>query len=235
MRTGTEHNRLVHGEKQISGKEYRVWQWLLAMVLTWVFICLAVTVTLRSSWLYERDIRDIGLADKLGVNEAFILEQYHALIDYNVPGGSDTLAFPGLPSSENALRHFAEVKDIFLLFQVGLWIGLVPAVCGIVLLRKSKPLYLKYAGILSLALPAAIGLCASLFWERFFVLFHEVLFRNDYWLFDEKTDPIIMLLPDTYFLHCAIAIVGISIGCGILSLGAYLLVEKRRRTHKNDG
>jgi integral membrane protein (TIGR01906 family) len=215
------------------GKEYRVWQWLLGIVLTWVFICLAVTVVLRSSWLYERDIRDMGLPDKLEVSEAFILEQYHALIDYNVPGGPDTLVFPGLPSSENALRHFGEVKVIFLFFQIGLWIGLVPVVCGIIFFRKSKPLYLKVAGILSLALPAAIGLGASLFWERFFVLFHEVLFRNDFWLFNEETDPIILLLPDAYFLHCAIAIVGITIGCGILSLGCYLLVAKRRRKHKS--
>jgi integral membrane protein (TIGR01906 family) len=210
-------------------REYRGLQWLLAVVLTLVFICLAVTLVLRSSWLYERDIRDMGLAEKLDVSEAFILEQYQALIAYNLPGGTDTLVFPGLPSSENALQHFAEAKVIFMVFQIGLWIGLAVSVFGIIFLRNRRPLYLKYAGILSLALPAVIGLCALLFWQQFFVLFHQLFFRNDLWLFNAVTDPIILMLPDQYFLHCAIAIVALTIICGMLSVGCYLLMNQRRR------
>jgi integral membrane protein (TIGR01906 family) len=222
------------GKEQGEYKDKNRWRhWLLAVVLTWVFICLAVTVVLRSSWLYEKDISEMGLPQELGMSREFILEQYQALIDYNVPGGPDALVFPGLPSSENGLQHFAEVKVIFMVFQVGLWIGLAVSVWGIMMLRKGKPLYLKYAGILSLVIPAAIGLGAVLFWQQFFVLFHQVLFQNDYWLFDGNTDPIIYLLPDRFFLHCAIAIVGMTICCGILSLGCYLWISKRRRKHKS--
>jgi integral membrane protein (TIGR01906 family) len=217
---------MVAGEKR---REYRGLQWVLALVLTWVFICLAVTLVLRGGWLYKLDIRNMGLAEELEVSEEFILEQYQTLIAYNLPGGPDVLAFPGLPSSENALQHFAEAKEIFLVFQIGLWIGLAVSVIGIILLRNHRPLYLKYAGILSLALPAAIGLCALLFWQQFFVLFHQLFFRNDLWLFDAVTDPIILLLPDRYFLHCAIAIVALTLICGILSWICYLQMDKRRR------
>jgi integral membrane protein (TIGR01906 family) len=215
-------------------REYRGLQWMLALVLTWVFICLAVTLVLRGSLLYELDIRNMGLAEELEVSEAFILEQYQALIAYNLPGGPDTLVFPGLPSSENALQHFVEAKEIFMVFQIGLWIGLAISVCGIILLRKRRPLYLKYAGILSLAFPASIGLCALLFWQQFFVLFHQLFFRNDFWLFDAVTDPIILLLPDQYFLHCAIAIVALTILCGMISWVCYLLMDKRRRSINHD-
>jgi integral membrane protein (TIGR01906 family) len=33
------------------------------------------------------------------------------------------------------------------------------------------------------------------------------MFRNDYWIFDEATDPVIMILPDAFFLHCAVMII----------------------------
>ena len=38
--------------------------------------------------------------------------------------------------------------------------------------------------------------------EDFFIVFHEVLFRNDDWIFDPNLDPIINTLPSEYFLAC---------------------------------
>lgn len=43
-------------------------------------------------------------------------------------------------------------------------------------------------------------------WDYVFVTFHQLVFNNDYWLFDSSTDPIIDILPDGYFMHCAIMI-----------------------------
>lgn len=36
-------------------------------------------------------------------------------------------------------------------------------------------------------------------WEAVFIMFHKIMFRNDYWLFDEALDPVITILPDTFF------------------------------------
>ena len=33
-----------------------------------------------------------------------------------------------------------------------------------------------------------------------------LVFRNDFWIFDWRTDPVILILPDTFFLHCAVLI-----------------------------
>ena len=38
--------------------------------------------------------------------------------------------------------------------------------------------------------------------EQVFIAFHEVLFRNQDWIFDPNTDPVINMLPDTFFLEC---------------------------------
>lgn len=38
-------------------------------------------------------------------------------------------------------------------------------------------------------------------------MFHKIMFRNDYWLFDEALDPVIKILPDAFFFHCAVMII----------------------------
>lgn len=42
-----------------------------------------------------------------------------------------------------------------------------------------------------------------------FVLFHHIAFGNNDWLFDPRTDPIIYVLPETFFLSCAVLILAI--------------------------
>lgn len=43
--------------------------------------------------------------------------------------------------------------------------------------------------------------------SRAFAIFHGVFFPGkENWLFDPATDPVILLLPEEFFRHCAIAI-----------------------------
>ena len=55
-------------------------------------------------------------------------------------------------------------------------------------------------------LPAFLGIMITVNWEYVFVTFHQLVFNNDYWLFDPTTDPIINILPDVFFMHCTIMI-----------------------------
>ncbi|MBZ4292101.1 TIGR01906 family membrane protein, partial [Streptococcus pneumoniae] len=52
-------------------------------------------------------------------------------------------------------------------------------------------------------LPVMIGLGGVLIgFDQFFTLFHQILFvGDDTWLFDPAKDPVIMILPETFFLH----------------------------------
>ena len=57
-------------------------------------------------------------------------------------------------------------------------------------------------------------------WDWAFVTFHHIAFDNDYWIFDPATDPVYNILPDTFFLHCALLILaGVVLGsvvCGLV-------------------
>ena len=70
------------------------------------------------------------------------------------------------------------------------------------LIGKKKKLgvsFLKVAAVITILLPVILGAFAAAAWDRFFVLFHELSFENDLWLFDPAVDPIINVLPDQFF------------------------------------
>ena len=196
-------------------------QILTSVSLTLCLICLAVVITLNFRPLYYFDIGYFNLVERTGYTEEIIRENYDVLIDYNSVFYKGSLEFPTLPMSEESRIHFVEVKEIFVFFQAVLFpVTLIGSIFGIFALKKQKPTYLLLTSVLSIAIPSVLGFLIAMNWDRFFVLFHELFFNNDYWIFDYRTDPIILFLPDGYFMHCAIMILLLilvgSLSCFIL-------------------
>ena len=54
-----------------------------------------------------------------------------------------------------------------------------------------------------LSLPLVLGLVGVFIgFEQFFTLFHQILFvGDDTWLFDPAKDPVILILPENFFLQ----------------------------------
>ena len=104
------------------------------------------------------------------------------------------------------------------------------SVAGILWMRRKQQYgYLKWTSLLSAVLPTVIGIAVALNWDWAFLTFHELAFNNDYWLFDPATDPVINILPDAYFLHCAVMILALVI------LGSVICGLTYRRIQKRDG
>ena len=100
----------------------RVKSWLAAIILTILIISLSVTIALYFKPLYYLDMQKYDLAEKYGVTEEEIKENYDTLIWYNTLFNDSELEFPTLTMSENGRQHFAEVKKIFLNLQ---WAGII--------------------------------------------------------------------------------------------------------------
>ena len=180
-----------------------------ALVLTLTVISMSVVFTLAFRPLYYYDIQALDIPEKTGYSEEMIRENYDVLIDYNLSFGQETLEFPDLPMSEAGRIHFEEVKDIFNLFKYMALGGVIVSALFIAVLNcRRECLYLKLTSILAIALPAVVGLFVAVNWDWAFVTFHHIAFDNDYWIFDPVTDPVINILPDTFFLHCALLILG---------------------------
>lgn len=190
------------------GQMGRKWTDIICAVIMMLFIIsTAVTLTLVFKPLYHHDMEKLQLSEETGYSEEEILANYDALIRYNISPFEKELQLPTLKMSEEGRIHFAEVKVIFQLFlKLFLSTALLMAVITAVQTKKRRYGYLKLAGILTLIVPSICGILVAVNWERAFVLFHEIAFSNDYWLFDPVTDPVILILPDTFFLHCAVMI-----------------------------
>ncbi len=184
-----------------------LWNVVLSLVLTTFIITAAVVFTLNFKWLYYVDITLLHLEQRSGMSVEAIRATYDALIRYNQFWYTGELTLPTLPMSPTGRIHFQEVKQIFSVIQIlclGCFAG---SVFGIVRQwRRRQKGYLWMTGILTLALPLVLGAFALFNWDGLFVAFHHLFFRNDYWLFDSATDPVILILPDTFFLHCAVLI-----------------------------
>ena len=159
------------------------------------------------------------------------LANYNVLIDYNSIFGTKVLNFPTLAMSESGRIHFEEVKNVFGVFEITLIISGILSLAGIIYRHfKKNPGYLLLSGILTIAIPAALGALIALNWETVFVLFHKIVFHNNYWIFDAATDPVITILPDTFFMHCALMILALVVLGSIICLLAYRHA-KHKKTH----
>lgn len=211
---------------------------LIGVLFTLLFISLAVIATINFRPLYYFDIGFLHIEDISGLSKDIILANYNALIDYSSPFFKGDLVFPTFTASASGLVHFTEVKNIFTSFYL---IGAITLILGIItIVYKTKikdHSYLLVSSITAIVLPLVLGIYLAFDFDRAFVLFHKLFFNNDYWIFDPATDPVITILPDTFFLHCAVMIIFIVFLFSFVFLLAYLWKRKHTsiKYRKNRG
>jgi len=205
----------------------RILQILLGLNIAICIICASVTLTLNCGALYDADIRNYGLEESTGMTYDEIRAEYDAMIRYNNIGGPDRLEFPTFAMSETGRIHFEQVRVVFQAIEYALIVTAVVSVLGIILsFRRRLHLYKLFTFVFAVGIPGAVGLAAAADWNAFFTNFHSIVFGNTYWIFDETTDPVITILPDGYFLHCLIMIIGVTLAAAVVFLLLYLFAKK---------
>ena len=153
---------------------------------------------------------------------------YDRIIEYSLFPWVRELHLETLPMSDAGAQHFAEAKDIFQLFvQGGLLALVVAVVLGSWLWRRHRSTgFLTAGAIIALATPLMLAVPLAIDFDRAFVVFHEIAFDNELWIFDPRTDPIIDYLPEALFMRNAFAILVVMI---VLSVAAILVGRRLRR------
>ena len=176
------------------------------------FLSLSILLTIYLAWIfYPLEIEWLNLTDRVFLKSETIQYNFHILMNYLTNPFSQVLEMPDFRSSAAGLHHFAAVKKLFHLVQL---VAVVTLPCFYFFVKKIVkkdflPLYRK--SILTLVLlPLVIGLVGVLIgFEQFFTLFHQILFvGDDTWLFDPAKDPVILILPETFFLHAFLLFFG---------------------------
>lgn len=202
---------------------------LIGIIFTLFFISIGVIAAVNFRFIYYFDVSNLDIPATSGYDVDTIIENYDALIDYNSPFFKDVLEFPSLPSSKEGIQHFVEVKNIFVSFYGIFGVTLLLLIFIIIYKAKKKDTsYLLVSSITVLVLPIIIILGCMVNFDAAFVMFHKIFFRNDFWLFDPMLDPVINILPDTFFLHSLLVIVFFVL-LGSLSLYLSSNIGKKRK------
>ena len=168
-------------------------------------LSLAILLTIYLSWLvYPLEISWLNLTNRVDLKSDIIQYNFHILMDYLTNPFNPVLEMPDFPSSASGLHHFAVVKGLFHLTQ-GVAIVTLPIFYLFwkqVIQKGFLSLY-RRGLLIMLSLPLVLGLVGVFIgFEQFFTLFHQILFvGDDTWLFDPAKDPVILILPENFFLH----------------------------------
>ena len=168
-------------------------------------LSLAILLTIYLAWLvYPLEISWLHLTSRVRFQPQIIQHNFNVLMDYLTNPLSQVLAMPDFPSSASGIHHFAVVKGLFHLAQ-GVALVTLPMFFLFwkqVVRRGFLSLY-RRGLLLMLSLPLVLGLIGVFIgFDQFFTLFHQILFvGDDSWLFDPAKDPVILILPEDFFLH----------------------------------
>ena len=168
-------------------------------------LSLSILLTIYLAWIfYPLEIQWLNLTDRVYLKPETIQYNFHILMNYLTNPFYQVLQMPDFRSSEAGLHHFAVVKNLFHLVQL-LALVTLPIFYYFVkkIVKKGFLSIFRKSLLLLVFLPLLIGLVGVLIgFEQVFTLFHQILFvGDDTWLFDPAKDPVILILPETFFLH----------------------------------
>ncbi len=172
---------------------------IFSLTILWV-IAISVTATvLLAIPLFGLEIQWYQLANVAQMSAQTLWHNFLVLMDYLLNPFIAHLNMPDFPSSASGLKHFSEVKNLFMLALV-LTIVLIPAF--VIFIKENLRIVFHNGLRIVMIFPLALGIIAVLIgFDNFFIYFHEVLFRDNTWIFNPVVDPIINVLPEQYFMH----------------------------------
>lgn len=198
----------------------------LGLILTIFIICFAVVVTVFCKQLYYFDINHLNIANSTGLSEEVIKQNYDILIQYQSIFYRGTLELPNFIMSTSGRIHFEEVKRVFEMIQVTMVVsGIISAVMIYQNLKEKDFRFLRLTSFFSVGIPTVLGFLVALDFDKAFVIFHQIVFRNDFWIFNDQTDPVITILPESFFMHCFMMIIFIIL---LVSIICYIIYRRKR-------
>lgn len=185
-------------------------RWLGLTALFLALISLSITLTINAFWLYRLDIAWLHITQLVNLSPARLMQNYHQMLAYLELPWVTSLNMRDFPTSFTGMVHFADVKRLFLVNHVVLLLSAGPAFWYLRQLRHQAEQWRLLRPVqVGAVIPIVLAACMAVNFDGFFIVFHQVLFRNNDWLFDPSLDPIITALPDTFFLHCFVLAFGL--------------------------
>lgn len=214
----------------MSNKKNFILQLVMSIVIFLATIAFFSKVISNFKPLYYYDIVNLDIEKSSGIDVITMKTNYNYLIDFLNKSNPSDFILPTLDSSINGKTHFFEVHRIFSNLNYFLYFSIIFIIISVIISIKNKVyLYLKISGIGLMIFPLILTPILMSGFTNYFDNFHKMLFKNDFWLFNPNTDPIILILPESFFMHCLILIVFLSMLFGFILYIIYRFLRKRQK------
>lgn len=198
-------------------------------------ISITVLITINITELYKFTILKYDLTSYTGLSQKALLNNYNTIIYYIQNPLINKLNLKDFTMSNFGRIHFQEVKEIFLGIIILSIIFMFLMVILLILDKKydRKGLFLstlnKSVNII-IILISIISIGATFNFSKSFKIFHQIFFRNNYWIFDERIDPVIKALPMEFFMIEFISIVFLLVIFSLCIKVLYFIKYKNRKS-----
>lgn len=188
----------------------------------------SVILGLRCKNIYYNDISNLNISDMSGFTDEEIMLNYDYLIDYNLNNSVEEFNLPTIKYSKEGKIHFEEVRNIFQFTKRVCLISFLISLVGVIISIKNKNIkFLNTTSIMTIGLIIITAIPLLINFNYFFIKFHEIVFSNDYWIFDPDKDPVINMLPEEVFFHIGLFILVLILLGSILLQLLYRVINKK--------
>ena len=205
---------------------------ILLIINTSLFIIsLSISFVLLFRPFYYYHINYLNIVETSGYNYSEIKEAYDDVIDYLV---LDKLFSTG--SLKYSLDGYDHFKDCQLLFRINFIILFVSLII-IILKRKFfnniftfKHNISFWSGCLNISIFIILYIISIIIgFDKCFEIFHNIFFLGKgNWLLNSKTDEIIKILPQEFFMNCAILVLSIIGIISIILILKEILIKRKK-------
>lgn len=195
----------------------RILSIIFAVALCLFIITFSISLPIYFRPFYYMHIDALSLTDS-GFTAEEIKTAYNEVLDFlTLPSREFSCGILGY--TESGAAHFADCKVLFNLNAAVLVLSGIVLIALAILRKKNRTLPYRllnrsaafYSGIFALFIPTIIGCVAAIDFDLAFTIFHLVFFPGKTnWEFYPSKDEIINVLPEKFFMNCAI-LIGISI------------------------
>ena len=166
-------------------------------------LTLSIALTILFVPLFEWSLYIGNIPEQVGMRHETIMENYYVLLRYLHAPWINELHMPDFPTSASGAFHFYEVKILFGINYAVLFLSGICSIYYVKYLKKQQYLWsLKQPFKVAIAVPIVLTIFLAFSFDYMFVLFHQILFNNEDWLFNPATDPIITVLTQDFFMYC---------------------------------
>lgn len=209
-------------------------KWLYGGIGLMAAFCLMLVVLITSAEAvvyfqedyFEKEYRKYGVLGQVHMKMDDLLYVTDEMLEYLRNERKDLAVktiIDGKPQeffNEKEKRHMADVQELFVDAQrlrlAG--VGMVVVLSVVLLLKRQGRLLFQTMqwGIgLFVAAGGALALLLSMNFKRYFIWFHLLLFDNEDWLLNPKTDRLINIVPEGFFRDTAFFITGVFLAASL--------------------